>query len=185
MNPRSILSAILSLTMVLLLGIFQACQDSEKVSTGTKNLSDLEAIGYPIHPVDIRRVRLNDSFWLPMIARVQEKTIAFAIRKCEEEGRLENFLIAGGQLEGPVRGEMPFDDTDVYKIIEGASNSLITRPDPSLAALLDSLIAVIKIGQEEDGYLTTWRTIDPGAPPAEWVKVENPQRFLNGFARVV
>lgn len=177
MNPRLKVLGILTLSTVFILGIFQACQDSAKVNSHTKNQSDLEAIGYPIHPVDIRRVKLADSFWRPIIRKVQDKTIAYAIQKCEEEGRLDNFMIAGGQLEGSVRGEMPFDDTDVYKVIEGASNSLITEPDPVLAALLDSLIAIIKIGQEPDGYLTTWRTIDPGSPPAEWVKVEHPQRW--------
>lgn len=80
-------------------------------------------------------------------------------------------------MEGSVRGYMPFDDTDVYKIIEGASNSLISAPNPELDALLDSLIAIIAVGQEEDGYLTTWRTINPAKPPARWVAVENGTRW--------
>jgi DUF1680 family protein len=72
---------------------------------------------------------------------------------------------------------MPFDDTDVYKIIEGASNSLISAPDPRLEALLDTLIDIIEIGQEADGYLTTWRTIDPAHPPATWIKVIEGKRW--------
>jgi DUF1680 family protein len=72
---------------------------------------------------------------------------------------------------------MPFDDTDVYKIIEGASNSLISSPNPELEALLDSLIGIIRTGQEQDGYLTTWRTIDPAKPPATWVSVEEGKRW--------
>ena len=74
--------------------------------------------GYQIEPVDIQNVKVTDDFWLPIIKRVQEKTIEYAIAKCEEEGRLDNFLIAGGEMEGKVKGAMPFDDTDVYKIIE-------------------------------------------------------------------
>ncbi|MDG1572016.1 glycoside hydrolase family 127 protein [Robiginitalea sp. M366] len=135
------------------------------------------ADGYPIAAVDIRQVHLTDNFWLPMISRVQEKTIGFALEKCLEEGRFDNFLIAGGLKQGTVRGAMPFDDTDVYKIIEGASNSLISAPDPALSAQLDSLIAIIATGQEADGYLTTWRTIDPAAPPATWVKVKEGKRW--------
>ena len=123
---------------------------------------------YPIEPVNIRNVRLTDDFWLPIIKRVQEQTIDFALQKCEEEGRFENFLIAGGQLQGDVRGSMPFDYTDVYKIIEGASNSLISSPNKDLEVLLDSIIAIIKIGQEEDGYLTTWKSISNTKSPAEW-----------------
>lgn len=132
---------------------------------------------YPIEPVNIQHVKLTDEFWLPLIERVQEKTIEYAIEKCEEEGRMDNFLIAGGQMDGDVKGAMPFDDTDVYKVIEGASNSLISAPNPQLETLLDSLIAIIKVGQEKDGYLTTWRTIDPANPPADWVKVVEGKRW--------
>ncbi|MER3375119.1 MAG: glycoside hydrolase family 127 protein [Allomuricauda sp.] len=133
--------------------------------------------GYPIEAVNIRNVKLKDDFWLPIIERVQEKTIEFALEKCEEEGRFDNFLIAGGEMEGPVKGVMPFDDTDVYKIIEGASNSLISAPNPQLETLLDSLVSIIKVGQEADGYLTTWRTINPAKPPASWVEVNEGKRW--------
>ncbi|MEW2922780.1 glycoside hydrolase family 127 protein [Muricauda sp. ANG21] len=133
--------------------------------------------GYPIEAVNIRNVKLKDEFWLPIIERVQEKTIEFAIEKCNEEGRFDNFLIAGGEMKGTVKGAMPFDDTDVYKIIEGASNSLISAPNPQLETLLDSLVSIIKVGQEKDGYLTTWRTINPAKPPATWVKVEEGKRW--------
>ena len=61
---------------------------------------------------------------------------------------------------------MPFDDTDVYKIIEGASYSLISAPNKALEDYLDSIIAIIRIGQEDDGYITTWFSIDPDNPPA-------------------
>jgi len=133
--------------------------------------------GYPIKPVAISKVKITDNFWLPIIKRVQEKTIEYAIQKCTEEGRFENFLIAGGVKKGTVKGKMPFDDSDVYKIIEGASNSLISSPDPKLEVLLDSLIGIIKTGQEKDGYLTTWRTINPAKPPVDWVKVDKGVRW--------
>ncbi|HEU4789781.1 MAG TPA: glycoside hydrolase family 127 protein, partial [Flavobacterium sp.] len=67
--------------------------------------------GYTITPVNIQNVKLTDAFWLPIIKKVQEKTIEYAIHKCEEEGRLDNFLIAGGKMKGEVKGQMPFDDT--------------------------------------------------------------------------
>ena len=137
--------------------------------------------GYPIASVNIQHVKLTDEFWLPIIKRVQEKTIDYAINKCEEEGRFDNFLIAGKKLEGTVKGAMPFDDTDVYKIIEGASNSLISAPNKSLEKLLDSLINIVKIGQERDGYLTTWRTINPAKPPAPWVKVDEGKKWESLF----
>lgn len=163
--------------LLILLIILSSCKESVPYDTHTlAGQSDIAGIGYPIQPVDIRQVKMTDSFWLPIIKRIQDKTISFALQKCIEEGRLENFLVAGGKKEGVYRGQMPFDDTDVYKIIEGASNSLINNPDPKLSQLLDSMIAIIAVGQEPDGYLTTWRTINPGKAPAEWVRTR-PQRW--------
>lgn len=124
---------------------------------------------YPISSIDIRNVVITDNFWLPKIKIIQDSTILYAFKKCEEEGRFDNFLIAGNQISGKSRGYMPFDDTYVYKIIEGASYSLISNPNPILESLIDSMIAIIKIGQEPDGYITTWFTIDRKNPPAPWV----------------
>jgi DUF1680 family protein len=120
--------------------------------------------------IDINKVQITDNFWLPKIKTVQNTTIPFAFEKCRKEGRMENFLIAGGYKQGKVHGKMPFDDSDVYKIIEGASYSLISVPDKELDAYLDSVIAIISVGQEPDGYITTWFTIDPNNPPAPWAQ---------------
>jgi DUF1680 family protein len=128
---------------------------------------------YPIQQVKLNHVTLTDNFWLPKIRTIQEKTIRYAFDKCASEGRFENFVTAGNVIRGgtgKVRGVMPFDDTDVYKTIEGAAYSLINAPNPTLDAYLDSIIGIIAYGQEADGYLTTWRTIDPKNPPAKWVK---------------
>ncbi|HPR32872.1 MAG TPA: glycoside hydrolase family 127 protein, partial [Prolixibacteraceae bacterium] len=131
-------------------------------------VSTNETPSYPIASVNLNRVKLTDSFWLPVIEQIQKKTISYAIGKCAAEGRMDNFLIAGGVLEGKTRGQMPFDDTDLYKIIEGASYSLVSHPDPELENRIDSLISIIAIGQEDDGYLTTYKTIDTTYAPAHW-----------------
>lgn len=125
---------------------------------------------YPVKAVNIQNVILTDSFWLPKIKVIQNTTIPYAFDKCSKEGRMESFIIAGGIKKGTVRGKMPWDDSDLYKIIEGASYSLINNPNPGLLAYLDSVIAIIKIGQEKDGYITTWMTIDPTTSPAAWYK---------------
>lgn len=156
--------------------VFISCKETKNDVVQSSKISAAKA-GYEIEPVNIQNVKLNDSFWLPIIKRVQEITIQYAIQKCNEEGRFENFLIAGKQKTGTVRGEMPFDDTDVYKIIEGASNTLISALNPKLERVLDSLIAIVKIGQEADGYLTTWRTINPAKPPCTWVPVIEGKRW--------
>src|ERR671913_280762 len=65
---------------------------------------------------------------------------------------------------------MPFDDTDVYKLIEGAAYSLQNHPDPELDRFVEGIITKIAAAQEPDGYLTTYKTIDPTKSPAEWLK---------------
>ncbi|MGZ5469804.1 MAG: glycoside hydrolase family 127 protein, partial [Candidatus Aminicenantales bacterium] len=82
-------------------------------------------------------------------------------KKCEETGRIDNFAIAGGLMKGEYKGER-YNDTDVYKTIEGASYSLMVHPDPALDHYLDGVIAKIAAAQEPDGYLYTPRTASPG-----------------------
>ncbi|MBN1479252.1 glycoside hydrolase family 127 protein [candidate division KSB1 bacterium] len=123
---------------------------------------------YPIQPVPFTYVQLTDSFWSHRLEINREVTIPSALRKCEKTGRIRNFEIAAGQQDGEFQSPYPFDDSDVYKIIEGAAYSLATFPDEKLSAYLDSLIAKIAAAQEDDGYLMTWRTINPNKPPTEW-----------------
>ncbi|MCB9501024.1 MAG: glycoside hydrolase family 127 protein [Deferribacteres bacterium] len=113
---------------------------------------------YPIHPVPFTEVHMTDNFWLPRIETNRSVTIPHAFKMNEETGRVENFAIAGGLSHKEPQGIYPFDDTDVYKTMEGASYALMVKPDPRLDAYLDSLITLIAAAQEEDGYLYTVRT---------------------------
>jgi hypothetical protein len=125
---------------------------------------------YPIRAVPFTKVRLTDRFWAPRIATNRKVTIPFGFRKAEDEGRVRNFQRAAGTLPKGYEGKMPFDDTDVYKLIEGAAYSLQTNPDPELEKYVDGIIAIIASAQEPDGYLTTYKTIDASKSPAEWLK---------------
>ena len=124
---------------------------------------------YPVKPVPFTAVHVNDVFWAPRIETNRAVTIPFAFQKDEETGRLDNFIRAGKALRGePFENHKyppyPFDDTDVYKVIEGASYTLSVHPDPKLDAYIDGLIEKIAAAQEPDGYLYTARTIDPLHP---------------------
>jgi DUF1680 family protein len=123
-----------------------------------------------ITPVSLADVKLTDDFLARRIEINRAVTIPFGFNKCEEEGRMRNFERAGGLLDGDYEGKMPFDDSDVYKIIEGASYSLSTYPDHELEQYLDDIIQKIAAAQEEDGYLCTWKTLNPETTPATWVK---------------
>ena len=111
-----------------------------------------------IRQVPFTQVYFEDNFWQPRIETNRTVSIPSAFRKCEETGRMDNFALAGGLIRGEHKGDYPFDDTDVYKVIEGASYSLATHPDPDLDKYLDRIIALIAAAQEDDGYLYTCRT---------------------------
>jgi DUF1680 family protein len=112
---------------------------------------------YPITPVDFTHVKLQDGFWKEWVSTAIQKTIPFSFQKCEETGRIDNFIFAGGIREGKFRGKFGFDDSDLYKIMEGASYSLMLGEDPDMEDYLDSLVFYISEAQEEDGYLyTAW-----------------------------
>ncbi|MEI8059383.1 MAG: beta-L-arabinofuranosidase domain-containing protein, partial [Ferruginibacter sp.] len=115
---------------------------------------------YSIKEVNFTQVKLSDQFWLPRIEINRTVTIPASFERCETTGRVKNFIMAA-QKQGEFCTRYPFDDTDIYKTIEGASFSLAVHPDAVLEAYVDSLIAIIKAAQEPDGYLYTARTIDP------------------------
>lgn len=121
---------------------------------------------YPIRPVPFTDVRVEDEFWQPRLRTSRQVTIPYAFEKCEETGRVANFARAGGLEEGRFQG-IYFNDSDVYKVIEGASYALALAPDAKLDRYLDGLIAKIAAAQEDDGYLYTARTLqdDKYKPP--------------------
>lgn len=137
------IAAILFLAALILAG----CSDKQDGKTGT------------VEPVPFTSVTVTDNFWAPRLESNRTATIPIAIEQSEITGRIKNFEVAAGMAHGEFCSEAPFDDSDVFKIIEGASYSLQTYPDPELEALLDTLIMKIGEAQEEDGYLYTYRTI--------------------------
>lgn len=116
---------------------------------------EYEAPEAPVREVPFTKVHVSDTFWGPRIETNRTVSIPSAFAECEKNGRFDNFAIAGGLKKGDHRGDFSFDDTDPYKIIEGASYSLAVRYDPELDAYLDSVISLIAAAQEPDGYLTT------------------------------
>ena len=116
---------------------------------------------YPYQPVPFTDVNLTDSFWQPRIETNRTVTIPYAFGKSKETGRIENFKVAGGLSDKPWTGGFGFNDSDVSKIIEGASYCLSVKDDPKLDAYLDELIGYYAAAQEDDGYLyTLWTARD-------------------------
>nr|WP_321454232.1 beta-L-arabinofuranosidase domain-containing protein [uncultured Carboxylicivirga sp.] len=123
--------------------------------------------GYPITPVPFTSVKVNDAFWGQRLKASREVTIPLAFSKCEETGRYQNFINAAHPSDTIKVGGLSFDDTDVYKTIEGASYSMQTFPDAKLDHYIDSILVIVKGAQEPDGYLYTARTMNP-KHPHEW-----------------
>ncbi len=147
--------------------------------------SNSPAGDYPVQPVPFTAVRVTGEFWQRRQEINRVVTVPFALAQCEETGRLKNFDLAAETMRRRAAGETtfqnkpvtlyPFDDSDVYKVIEGVAYALSVRPDAGLDARLDGWIARIVAAQEPDGYLYTFRTMHPDSPAQEWI---DPQRWL-------
>lgn len=153
-----------------------------------------ESTGYPITQVPFTAVKIaQGTFWGQRIKAARDVTIPLAFSKCESEGRFENFVKAAHpSAEYDVSSFMgyPFDDTDVYKTIEGASYVLQTYPDKRLEAYIDSVLDIVAAAQEEDGYLYTARTINPAKPhkwsgKQRWVQEEELSHELYNLGHMV
>jgi DUF1680 family protein len=145
---------------LLMLGVFVPAR-------ATKSTRD-----YPIRPVPATAVRFTDTFWLPRLEINHRVTIPHIFKMEEETGRVRNFEVAGGMVQGEFCSTYPFDDSDVYKAIEAASYSLRLFPDPEMVKRIDGYIAKIAKAQEPDGYLYTVRTISPKKPKIAWAGKE-------------
>ncbi len=134
---------------------------------------------YPITPVNFTAVKVNpESFWGQRLDACRRVTVPLAFSKCESEGRYANFVKAANPSDKYKVEGFSFDDTDVYKTIEGASYLLQTYPDKDCVAYIDSVLDIVARAQEPDGYLYTARTMNPKHPHAwaghkRWVKVED------------
>jgi len=111
---------------------------------------------YPYTPAPLTKVTVNGGFWLPRFETNRLVTVRADFQKCKETKRLANFaeVAKRGRFSGT-----PWNDSDVYKVIEGAAYTLATHPDAELEKFLDNLIADIAKAQEPDGYLYCARTL--------------------------
>ncbi len=138
---------------------------------------------YPVKPVSFTDVKFTDNFWLPRLDTNRIVTIPYDFKKCEDTHRIDNFAIAGGLQKGSFVG-IRYNDSDVFKVIEGASYSLKIHPDTILEKYLDDLIFKIAAAQENDGYLYTCRTINPDSLPSHtgttrWSQLKDSHELYN------
>jgi DUF1680 family protein len=109
--------------------------------------------------VPFTKVKVEDAFWAPRITLNRERIVPHDLKFCETTGRINNFAKAAGTMPGKFQGIF-FDDSDVYKVIEGAAYSLAQQRDSALEQALDSVIDKIAAAQLPDGYLYTYYTVN-------------------------
>src|SRR5262245_32628650 len=146
----------------------------------------VSAADYPVQPVPFTAVHITGGYWQQRQETNRLVTVPYAFEQCEETKRLHNFELATETMKRRAAGETnfqnkpvtiyPFDDSDVFKAMEGAAFALSLQKDPALEAKLDGYIATIAAAQEPDGYLYSFRTMHPDSPAHEWI---NQQRWLN------
>ncbi len=119
-----------------------------------------------IKPVPFTNVNITDQFWSQRLKTLRNTTIRYAFKKCDDAGQIRNFEYAGKIVSGEAKvGDLtfqsgqPYDDAEVYKVLEGASYLLKVEKDADLEAYCDEVIDKICSAQEPDGYLQTNFTI--------------------------
>jgi len=127
---------------------------------------------YYVTPVPFNQVHVQDGFWTARLETNRLVTIPYCFQKCEETGRIRNFEKAAGLRQGKHEG-IYFDDSDVYKIMEGAAYSLQVHPDAMLRMYLDKLITIMAAAQWPDGYLYTFYSLPERQPEKRWTNVRD------------
>lgn len=136
---------------------------------------------YPITPVDFTRVKITDNFWRSRMETNEKVTIPHAIKKNREDGRVDNFIFAAGIKKGKWKGAFGFNDTDVYKTLEGMAFTYQLNRSEVLSKEMDSLIYYIGAAQLPDGYLyTAWNLRARNYNDAWCMYREKPYDFLQG-----
>ena len=140
------------------------------------------ASDYPVKPVPFTDVRITGGVLQSRQATNSLVTLPFALGQCESSKRMTNFDLAAETMRRRAAGETnfqnkpptqyPFDDSDVFKAIEGAAFCLSVQPDAKTAAQVEAMIKRIAAAQEPDGYLYTWRTMHPDSPAHDWIAKE-------------
>jgi DUF1680 family protein len=154
---RLLRGGIFTIAIMLLFAALTGCQVQEQ--------EKLTAVSFT-------EVTIADDFWAPRLETNRKVTIAYDFQKCEQTGRIDNFAKAGGLMEGEFEG-IYFNDSDLYKVIEGAAYSLKIHPDPELEKYVDGVIEKIAAAQWEDGYLYTFYSLPEHQPEKRWTDVRN------------
>jgi uncharacterized protein len=114
-------------------------------------------------------VKITEGFWSKRIHTNRTATIEANLHQCDITGRIRNFAIAGKLEEGKHKGLL-FDDSDLYKVLEGIAYTLSIQRDAELEKRTDAIIDKIAAAQQPDGYLNTYYTLVK--PKERWKNIQ-------------
>ncbi|WP_078060041.1 glycoside hydrolase family 127 protein [Gracilibacillus timonensis] len=123
------------------------------------------------------QVKITDPFWQPRLQTFKDITLQACIEKCESTGRIANFSKAAGHESGEFEGIF-FNDSDVYKVLEGASYSLMNHPDEQLEQKVDQIVDEIAAAQQEDGYLLCYFILNH--QDQRWTDMDKHEMYCGG-----
>ena len=130
-----------------------------------------------IEQIDFSHVKINDNFWSPRLSKHVSATLPVCIDQIENQtGRIRNFENAA-KGEGEHSGIF-FDDSDVYKALEGMAYSLINNPDPELEKKADEWIDKFAAAQQPDGYINTFYTLT--GLDTRWTNMDKHEMYCAG-----
>ncbi len=132
---------------------------------------------YPVCPIPFTEVEIKPGFWNSWIQRVGTKFLPHNFEYCEAEKKIDNFRVVAGVKEGKHVGAC-FEDSDVYKVLEGAAYWLALHEDPEIEKRADEIIDLIAKAQQPDGYLNTYFTLVK--PDKRWTNDEEHETYCAG-----
>lgn len=117
----------------------------------------LEPQHLKFHSVPFTEVKIAEDapIWGKRLEINRTVSIPHNIEWCEKTGRFTNFAKAARILNGNFEG-IYFNDSDVYKLLEGIAYSLKVHPDPKLEKKADAVIEWIAAAQEPNGYINSY-----------------------------
>jgi len=114
---------------------------------------------------ELQNIHIQGAFWNRILNLVRDVMIPYQwealndqVKSAEPSHAIQNFRIATGEETG-THGGYVFQDSDLYKWIEAAANSLAQRPDPALTECVDEVVRLIEKAQGSDGYVNTYFTL--------------------------
>lgn len=129
-------------------------------------------------PINFSKVKIHDNFWSPRLETHAKTTIPVCIDQCENQtSRINNFAVAAKKVDGKFNG-LFYDDSDVYKMLEGVAYTLMIKPDKKLEQKIDSFISLIVGAQQPDGYISTYYTL--GDYDKRWTDMNMHEMYCGG-----